>query len=392
MLNKIRNRNELTYSIFCFAFCMTTMFSISTNHPFQAEFAYAGDNPGTWDYYKNHFISSDGRVTDFFQNNISHSEGQGYGLLLSLYNNDKITFEKLLNWTRNNIMVRKDGLAAWSWGKRDNGQWGVLDYNNASDGDILIAWALLNASEKWRKSEWKAWSDATIDRIRQSLVIKRGNRMVMLPGYYGFTAKVETEASGESSQFDKPDKSDNVTISINPAYFIFPAFNAFAESGARSGDNERKKFWKQVCNDSLAILKESLSSSMNLPPDWMLVNQKGNLVTDKDKGRNFGYEAIRVPLYLSMGGDKKHLEIFKPYLEFCNRLGYFPATVDLMNEQITIEKASAGFHAVFAKCAEMVGDTTTSKSLMQRAEIKIMEEPDDYYSNTLYLLAKSIQQ
>ncbi|KJR44097.1 endoglucanase, partial [Candidatus Magnetoovum chiemensis] len=84
------------------------------------------------------------------------------------------------------------------------------------------------------------------------------------------------------------------------AYFIFPAFNAFAEYGAKSGDNERKKFWKQVCNDTLAILKQSLSGEMALPPDWMLINQKGNLVTDKDKGRDFGYEAIRVPLYLAL--------------------------------------------------------------------------------------------
>jgi len=166
--------NRIIIFIGCFIFCMTPVFSVITS---QAGFTHASENPGTWGYYKSHFISYDGRVTDLFQNNISHSEGQGYGLLLAFYNNDKTTFENILNWTRNNIMVRKDGLAAWSWGKRDNGEWGVLDYNNATDGDILIAWALLKGNEKWQNSEWRSWAESTMERVRPFLTIKRHNKI-----------------------------------------------------------------------------------------------------------------------------------------------------------------------------------------------------------------------
>lgn len=338
--------------------------------------SFAQNTPGTWEYYKSHFISSDGRVTDFFQNRISHSEGQGYGLLLSLHNNDKATFENILQWTKNNLMVRKDGLAAWSWGKRANGEWGVLDYNNATDGDLLISWALLKGSEKWLNSEWKSLSDATLESIKQSLVIKKQNRLILLPGYYGFT--------GNS------DQGDSVIIRINVSYFLFPAFNQFADAATKSGKEEDKKFWKTLYRESLAILKLSLSGSMNLPSDWFNIDGNINPAKDKNSEADFSYDAIRVPLYLAMANDKKALETFLPYLKFCDKHGYVPTKVNLLNEQIAIQEASAGFHAVLGKCAEILGESAISAALIKKAETKIVQELDDYYSNTLYLLAMSI--
>ncbi|MBF0411869.1 MAG: hypothetical protein HQK70_04050 [Desulfamplus sp.] len=378
------------FSPFFAADCSKSIFTI-----FKLSAACAEDSAGTWSYYKSHFISADGRVTDHFQNNISHSEGQGYGLLLALHNNDKATFEKIIHWTQNNIMVRKDGLAAWSWGKRDNGEWGVIDYNNATDGDIIIAWALLIGGEKWENSSWISWAEATIDRIRQSLTIKKDNKTVLLPGYYGFTNKLDkssqSDKSNQSEKADKKEKSESINIRINTSYFIFPAFNAFADHTSNNSNSpnsaENRKFWKELYSSSITILKQSLAGKMTLPPDWLNIDEKGSFVLDKSKGAEFSYDAIRVPLYLAMADDKKSLEIFSSYIKFCDKLGYIPAKVDLLDEQISIQEASAGFHAVLAKCAAMVGEKSISESLMKKAEIKIKQEKDDYYSNTLYLLA-----
>ena len=57
------------------------------------------------------------------------------------------TFDRIWGWTRANLMVRDDALLAWRWepGKRP----AVADMNNASDGDILVAWALAEAGEFW---------------------------------------------------------------------------------------------------------------------------------------------------------------------------------------------------------------------------------------------------
>ena len=50
--------------------------------------------PGTWEHYKKTFISNDGRVIDYYQEQCSHSEGQGYGMLLAVRHNDKETFSQ----------------------------------------------------------------------------------------------------------------------------------------------------------------------------------------------------------------------------------------------------------------------------------------------------------
>lgn len=47
-----------------------------------------------WGDFKQQFVSSDGRVIDSTNKGISHSEGQGYGLLFAVYFNDRETFAK----------------------------------------------------------------------------------------------------------------------------------------------------------------------------------------------------------------------------------------------------------------------------------------------------------
>ncbi len=103
--------------------------------------------PQAWQAYKQRFITSTGRVIDTANGQISHSEGQGYGMLLAVAANDRGTFDRLWNWTRANLMVRDDQLIAWRWtpGQRPP----ITDMNNATDGDILIAWALAEAAELW---------------------------------------------------------------------------------------------------------------------------------------------------------------------------------------------------------------------------------------------------
>jgi len=40
---------------------------------------------------------------------ISHSEGQGYGMLLAVAADDRPTFDLLWGWTRAQLMLRNDG-------------------------------------------------------------------------------------------------------------------------------------------------------------------------------------------------------------------------------------------------------------------------------------------
>ncbi|SLM32434.1 Similar to endoglucanase (Endo-1,4-beta-D-glucanase; carboxymethylcellulase) [Desulfamplus magnetovallimortis] len=366
------NATDFTLSVFDQrAIPISKIFSLTECHAEDG----TGNVSGTWKYYKSRFISKDGRVIDVYQNNISHSEGQGYGLLLSLNYNDKKTFDLVLQWTQNNLMARKDGLAAWSWGERHDGKWGILDYNNATDGDILIAWALLEGVKKWNNEVGLSDGRNIITAIKKYLVTDRQGRQVLLPAYYGFSGKNE--------------------LKINPAYFVFPAFRAFAKSPLKDistpmGD---VKFWQTLYMDSLEIVKKSCSTNLLLPPDWIFMDENGNILSLSEHGKksNFGFEAIRIPLYLAMAEEMEGLKLFSTYIKFLETQKYMPMVVDLFDEQISLHEASAGFHAVMAICAGVLGNAGLEASLMKRADEKIRQEKDDYYSNTLYLLARTIK-
>lgn len=324
--------------------------------------AFSGQSdarPGTWDYYKSHFISSDGRVIDYHQNRISHSEGQGYGLLLALENNDKSTFQTIHDWTHSNLKVRKDALFAWSWGKRITGDWGVIDYNNATDGDLLIAWALMDAGEKWHRPDYTASALEIIETVKQLLVVQRQKRL-LLPSYFGF------------------DHGEEITL--NPSYFVYPAFARFARS-------DDALFWQRLYADCLELSLEFSYTRLNLPADWVTLDKAGQPSMVNNKKGRFGYEAIRVPLYLALAGETKALEPFKAYLTLADQLNYLPMSVNLFDESVSLKKAPAGFYAVMGLCSKLIGHKAAAHDLFAKAAAKITYETDDYYSNTLYLLA-----
>lgn len=325
---------------------------------FISTYVCAGEQ-SVWEIYKEHFISRDGRVIDFYQNMASHSEGQGYGMLLAVIHDDRDLFEKIRQWTNNNLLARKDGLHCWLWGKRTNGKWEIIDYNSATDGDVLIAYALLEAGKKWGVKTYSDDALKIIRAMREKLAFTRQTRTLLLPAYYGFTKEKE--------------------FIINPSYLILPAFRAFAEA-------DEKPFWDNVYKSSSSVLSEVEFSSLQLPADWIITNGTGFSVYSERSG-NFGYEAIRVPLYISMEDKPKFPQGIKGILNIYNETGYIPLWVSLNNDSISLKPAPAGFYAVFARAAKIMGNDVLSNKLMDEAKRKLTEEKDDYYSFTLYLLA-----
>ncbi len=313
-----------------------------------------------WEQYKDHFISKDGRIIDYYQNQASHSEGQGYGMLLALMHDDKVLFDQVWMWTKDNLNVRADGLLAWLWGERPDEKWAVVDYNNATDGDILIAFALIEAEKKWGEQEYKVEALKIIEGIRKELSFNWQGRTLLLPAYYGF-------------------KKDGGFV-INPAYFILPAFRTFAEV-------DEKPFWDKVYKDCYSILYEVSFSTLHLPADWVLLNKAGSSVYS-ERSENFGYEAVRVPLYMSFEDNPKFPAGIKEFLNTYNKIGYIPLWVNLINDSISLKPAPAGFYAVYAKVAKIMGEEALSDKLFEEARSKLKEEKNDYYSFTLYLLAK----
>lgn len=321
-------------------------------------FAYAKDR-SLWEEYKDRFITEDGRVIDYYQKQVSHSEGQGYGMLLALSYGDRTTFKQVWQWTKNNLKGRSDNLFPWQWGKRPNKKWGVLDYNNATDGDILIAYALLEASKKWSEKEFKIEALKVVYGIREKLSIDWKGKTLLLPAYAGFS------------------KEDRHVL--NPSYFIFPAFRSFA-------DEDDKVFWDKVYSDSLSMAESSLFGKLNLPPDWIVLTEDGVSIFE-EKGSFFGYEAVRTLLYVSWEQEPQYPEGLNKVLYMYEKLGYIPKMIDLGKDTFSLESSLAGYYAIYALAAKRIGRESLSNRLSEEARIKLENEKDNYYSFSLYLLA-----
>lgn len=324
------------------------------------ETVYAQDMQSLWEQYKSTFIQHDGRIVDKGQNSISHSEGQGYGMLNSVLYDDKETFDKIWKWTKNNLQIRKDNLFVWSWGRRYNDEWGAIDYNNAADGDILIAYSLVKASIKWNNANYRTDALKIIESIRKKLSINWDNRTFILPAYYGF---------------NKEDK-----LIINPSYLVFSAYKSFSEV-------DDKPFWEKVYKDSLYLIERCYFGKFKLPPDWVVLNRTGEISIYGEKGALFGYEAIRVILYLSWEKNPKFPDGVNEILRIYEKLGYIPLYIDLLKNNISSEEAPSGFYAVYARASEKVGNKTLSQKLFKEAAKKSAAEKDNYYSMSLFLLA-----
>jgi endoglucanase len=318
-------------------------------------------NALNWEDYKGVFLTADGRVVDYQQNRISHSEGQGYGLLLAVSHGDRLAFDRMWKWTRDNLQVRKtDALFAWSWGQRANGEWLAIDLNNATDGDLLIAFALFEAERVWQDETYGRSARDILESIKKHLLASHGGKPVLLPGYSGFT------------------KEDGVVV--NPAYFIFPAFAAFVRA-------DESALWQELSAQCREILSVCRFSGLNLPPDWALL--RGHRVElFLEKGTRYSYDAVRVPLYLAMGGELTLLDPYRRLLDTCRRLGYVPVAVDLAGGSLALEEAPAGFYAVYARVAKALGAHDVSAWFDNQAAAKIATEDKNYYSATLFLLAR----
>lgn len=316
-----------------------------------------------WEVFKTRFISKDGRVIDHVQDQSSHSEGQGFAMLLAARHDDPATFTLLWRWTRDNIQVRKlDHLFAWRWGERAPGKWGVIDLNNATDGDTLIALALLEGAVRWKNEDYRTSALEIIESIQKHLVLERDGRLFLLPGYYGFI-------------------KENGLI-LNPSYMIFPAYAIFAKY-------HEPKFWQKLYRDSLDILARCTFTRLMLPADWIFWRSEGpSPSVYVEKSEVFGFEAIRVLLYLAWDHNMTALPKIRETLEVIDRLGFIPCCVDLARNTVSLNKAPAGFYAVFARVAFEIGEKDQGKALWRIGLDKLSLEKDNYYSHVLYLLAK----
>ena len=323
--------------------------------------------------YKALFVDG-GRVVDTGNDDVSHSEGQGYGMLFAVAANDKDTFDALWHWTQRTLM-REDGLFSWRYRPCvDNSSSCIDDPNNASDGEILIAWALLRASEKWGVGSYRDAAKDIVSAVEQKLLVAHNNSVLLLPGEYGFTS----EHVGKTS------------LQLNLSYWIFPAITDLAKLSVTP---ER---WENLYESGLTLLSNMQFSSYRLPSDWVRLtpNESGRensldraaLTLDNVISPEFGFNAIRIPLQLSWSPRFRENaalteKLLAPYYAWWAKKPT-PATVNLSTEKPAEYEMSKGMQSV-----QLAVTSLMQSDDHQRAAWPEINRNMDYYSASLTLLS-----
>jgi endoglucanase len=225
-----------------------------------------------WPTYRDRFVHADGRVMDTGNDGISHSEGQGWGMLLAGAAGDWDAFNRIWNWTDANLRWSGAPLFAWKWDPKTSE---VVDPNNASDGDILIAWALARAGYFTKRTDLVDAAKTSAVAVRRLLTDQVAGVTALPPGFTGF--------------------SKNAVATINLSYYVFPAF-------AHLNQVDPSPLWQTLSENGAQLALQARFGPHSLPPDWLAVHPNGQMQPAQDWPARFSFDAVRIPLYLYWAG------------------------------------------------------------------------------------------
>ena len=308
-----------------------------------------------WFAFRNRFMLPDGRVVDTGNRHVSHSEGQGFSMLMAVRADDRAAFDRIWGWTRRTLARPRDMLHVWRY--RPSAASPTEDGNNATDGDLFLAWALLEAGQAWGVAEYTQTGQAIGRDILRYLLRNAGGMTLLLPGARGF------------------ERRDHVVI--NPSYYCFPAIRRLAAAVPDPA-------WVRMASDGITLLRQARFGRWGLPPDWLTVAKSDRrLGLASNWAPRFSYDAVRVPLYLGwggLGGEPAVQSAAAFWADGAHR--ELPAWTDLSTNAVSPYQASPGIAAIAGFAAGLAG-----RSIRMLSSTNTPANPmPDYYSGALTAL------
>ncbi len=188
------------------------------------------------------------------------SEGIAYGMVLSVYADDKDLFDGLWSYYKAN----SNGNGVMNW--KINGCSGVSGSNGATDAELDVAMSLVIASEQWG-------------------------------GSYGATAKsfiqtIKRTEMGSDGQTLNGDAWGNTNTCRNPSYFAPGYYTEFAKV-----DTDNGTFWgKTAVEASDKVLIANRNATSGLVSNWCDNNGTENTCGNTGSGaQGYGADACRNP-------------------------------------------------------------------------------------------------
>lgn len=221
-----------------------------------------------WEDWKRNFVTQDGasgykRVQrDASTNYDTVSEGLGYGLLFSVYFDDRQLFDALYNYVK--LYLNNNGLMCWHIDASGNVTAHDGGYGAATDADEDIALALIFAHKMWG-------SDGQVNYEQEA--------KYFVNNLYNYCVE-------NSTYVLKPGDSWGGSNVTNPSYFSPSWYKIFADF---TGNND----WLRVADKCYEIVEnvKNYNSNTGLVPDWCQAN--GNQASGQ--GYDYSYDATRYP-------------------------------------------------------------------------------------------------
>jgi endo-1,4-beta-D-glucanase Y len=350
-----------------------------------------------WNAYQTHFVDRSGRVIDHDASDRTTSEGQAYAMFFSLVANDPGQFDRLLQWTVENL-AHGDltaHLPAWEWGHAPDGSWRILDSNSAADADLWIAYTLLQASALWHQPRYRSLGLALAAQIAQREVRDIPSLgWMLLPACNGFAVSTASSHNYIRHNF----------YILNPSYSPLPVLTGMANDDPHGP-------WRSIANNLPAFLARSsvpFGSNRAFAMDWVSYRDGRFLPTvllpnSPLRAQPTGsYDAIRVYLWAgiapaSMPGAKAVLQASSGMLRYLADHAIPPRSIEA-HGNITAPDGPVGFSA--AVLPYLVALHATQSAARQQNRLAALVDPATglygsparYYDQNLALFAEGWQQ
>jgi endo-1,4-beta-D-glucanase Y len=232
-----------------------------------------------WTFYKEQFINSNGLVNHKRWNGTSQiganeavSEGQGYGMLLAVLNNDQPTFNRIFEAANTNM---------WDNGRKSYFKWSLPNgsLGAATDADIDIGLALVFADELQKKGFWASYSGPVSYNTRAMDIIKSIRQNMTAQDYL---------LPGDNWGADGINN-------LNPSYFAtawMKVFNAY----------QKEVDFTKVIDNSYAVLAKVPGYAKGQAPDWCNTSGQQSSQGGGKTNRGMGMlsDGIRTPWRIAM--------------------------------------------------------------------------------------------
>lgn len=333
-----------------------------------------------WQRFNQRFVQADGRVIDHSTPRLhSTSEGQSYAMFFALVAGDRDKFDLLWRWTINNLSAQDVAgqLPAWQWGQRDDGSWGVVDSNSASDADLWFAYSLAEAGRLWGDDRYSKDAKILLDRIAAEEVVDLpGFGPMLLPGRTGFHLA--------------PDK-----WRLNPSYLPMPVLRRLAQLAPEGP-------WQAIATNTMRMLDQS--TPLGFAADWLVYQSSasgpGRFVNDAQTADLGSYDAIRTYLWAGMTASKDPLRT--PLLAHLGGIVRVLSNQPLPPEKVQIRNASlsgsgpVGFSAALLPYLSALDKTALLQAQRDRVKHELLENAGEakatYYDFVLGLFGSGWDQ